>query len=217
MKISLQTKFIGSLSIVLLCTLILALTSFYMLKYTTYKLEQIDKISLPQVLLNEKLTTNVAVQTTEIKGFLLTGDPSHIDRYKQITAESLKREAELYNQAGTEHEKDLALAVITTNSKLNEIVLDKIIPLKQAGKNKEALALMYTEGEATTKELSTKLNEFIKYQEEYVEGLFGETYYLSNKIQILVVVISVIICLVSLGIIFIIRSVIKPLLITDHH
>jgi methyl-accepting chemotaxis protein len=218
MKMTLKTKIIGGFLVVILCALVVAISSIYMVGQMNKTTERIAKISLPQVLVNEKLATNIVVEVMEIRGFLLNGDSTHIDQYNHVRDESSKWEDELYKNAQTEKGKQLALEVSKLDGAFNKIVVEKILPLKQAGKDQEAIAVMRNEGEPAGKELFAKINEFVDYRETVIGGLLGASRKLGNDTQITVGVISAVVLLLGMGIgIFVTRSVVGPIRGTSDH
>jgi methyl-accepting chemotaxis protein len=218
MKMKLKTKIIGGVLLLVLSTMIVAIGSTYMIGKMNKALERLDQTSIPQALLTEKVGTNMAIQVLLIRGYLLTGDQSLIDQYKEESTQSAKWEDELYNKALTEKGKQLAQEVKKMNDAYGAIASEKIIPLKKSGKDQEAIAVSTKEADPAAKALLEKVNEYVAYREEVIGNNMTVARREGNDSQWISGVISSISLLIGLGIgLFMNSSIVKPIQITTNH
>jgi len=209
---TLQKKIIGGLLTVVLFTMIVAGSGIYMIGHMNQTLERLDKTSIPQALLTEKVATNVALQVMLIRGYLLTGDDSYIQQYKKISEENSKWEDELDKKSLTGRGRELAQEVKKLNEAYDKIALLKIIPLKQSGKEQEALTVLKNEGDTSGKALIEKINEYVEYREQAMGSIMKQARQDGDETQWALGIISILALLIGIGIgIFINRSVIKPI------
>ncbi|WP_378955716.1 methyl-accepting chemotaxis protein [Pelosinus sp. sgz500959] len=218
MKLTLQKKIIGGLSILLLFTMIIAGSSIYMIDHMNQTLKRLDKTSIPQALLTEKVATNVALQVMFIRGYLLTSEESYVQEYKKISEENSKWEDELAEKSLTERGKILAQEVKKLNETYDNIVLVKIIPLKQSGKEQEALSILKNEGDSTGKALIGKIHEYVEYREQVIGSFMKQARQDGDKTEWTIGVISVFSLLAGVGIgIFVNRSALQPIKAATHN
>lgn len=212
MKLTLQKKIIGGLSILLLFTMIIAGSSIYMIDHMNQTLKRLDKTSIPQALLTEKVATNVALQVMFIRGYLLTSEESYVQEYKKISEQNSKWEDELGQNSLTERGKILAQEVKKLNETYDNIVLAKIVPLKQSGKEQEALSILKNEGDSTGKALIGKIHEYVEYREQVIGSFMKQARQDGDETEWTIGVISVLSLLAGVGIgIFVNRSALQPI------
>jgi methyl-accepting chemotaxis protein len=209
---TIRTKVFGGFCILILCIGIVTLTSVYRIGRINQTLASMDQEMLPRVLLNEKLGTGIVTKIRETRDFLLTGDLKYIDNYKRIDDVCLKWEEALCNDSHTEQGKQMTQAVEKLDRELNDIVVQKVIPLRQAGKNQEALRVLEEEVEPLAKELSDKINKAVSFREQEVGTQLSAAREMGQNTQMLVGAISVLAVIVGFGIIiFLSKSVVKPI------
>ena len=214
---TLQKKIIGGLLTVVLFTLIVAGSGIYMIGQMNQTLERLDKTSIPQALLTEKVATNVALQVMFIRGYLLTSEESYIQEYRRISEENSKWEDELDQKSLTGAGRELAQEVKKLNGQFDNIVLMKIVPLKQSGKAEEAIAVLQKEGDAVGKALIGKIHEYVAYREQVIGSFMTKARQEGNETEWTLGVIGILSLLIGIGIgIFINRSVIKPIEMAAH-
>lgn len=207
-----QKKIIGGLLTVVLFTLIVAGSGIYMIGNMNQTLERLDSTSIPQVILTEKVATNVALQVMFIRSYLLTSEESDIQGYKKISEENSKWEDELETKSLTGHGKELAHEVKKLNEDFDKVVLTKIVPLKQSGKEQEAITVLKNEGDVIGKALIVKIHEFVEYREQVIGTYMKQARQDGDETQWILGIISILSLLAGIGIgISINRSTIKPI------
>jgi len=212
MKMTLQKKIIGGLLTVVLFTLMVAGSGIYMIGQMNQTLERLDKTSIPQALLTEKVATNVALQVMFIRSYLLTSEESYIQDYRRISEENSKWEDELDQKSLTGHGRELAQEVKKLNENFDNIVLFKIVPLKQSGKEKEAIILLQSEGDSIGKALIGKIHEYVAYREEVIASVMTKARQDGRETEWAMGIIGILSMVVGIGIgIFINRSTIRPI------
>ena len=212
---TLQKKIIGGLLTVVLFTMVVAGSAIYMIGDMNKTLDRLDKTSIPQVLLTEQVATNVALQVMFIRSYLLTGEGSYIQDYKKISEENAKWEEELDQKSLTGRGRELAKEVKKLNEDFDKIALQKVIPLKQAGKDQEALLVLKSEGDVIGKALIGKIHEYVEYREQVIDSLMKKALKDGSETQWTMGIISILSLLVGIGIgIYFNRSMIKPIQLT---
>lgn len=215
---TLQKKIIGGLLTVVLLTLVVAGSGIYMIGQMNKTLERLDTTSVPQVLLTEKVATNVALQVMFIRGYLLTNEDNYIQEYKRVSEENAKWEEELYKKSLTARGKELAQEVKKLNENFDKIVLTKIIPLKQSGKEQEAVGVLKSEGDAAGKILIGTIHEYVAYREEIIGSIMTQARKSGDETQWTLAGIGIISLLVGIVIgTAINRSVIKSILLVTEN
>lgn len=209
---TLQKKIIGGLLIVILFTMIVAGSGIYMIGHMNQTLERLDKTSIPQALLTEKVATNVALQVMFIRGYLLTGEDSYIQQYKTISDKSAEMEDELEKKSLTDRGRQLAQEVKQLDDNFDKIAVEKIIPLKQSGKSQEAVAVLNNEGDPVAKALIGKIHEYVDYREQIIGSFMKQARQDGNETQWTLGVISILSLLIGIGIGVVVNgSAIKPI------
>jgi len=215
MKMTLQKKIIGGLLTVVLFTLIVAASGIYMIGYMNQTLERLDKTSIPQALLTERVATNVVLQVMFIRGYLLTGEDSYIQNYKKTSEENSKWEDQLGKQSATSEGRQLAQEVKELNESFDKIALSKIVPLRQSGKEQEAITVLQNEGDLVGKALISKINEYVEYREQVIGSVMKEARQDGEQTQWNLGIIGGFSLFIGVAIgIFINRAMIKPIQLT---
>lgn len=215
MKMTLQKKIIGGLFIVVLFTMLVAGSGIYMIGDMNKTLGRLDQSSIPQVLLTEKVATNVALQVMFVRGYLLTGEDNYIQQYKKISEENSKWEDELDQKSLPGRGRELAQEVKKLNEAYDQVALLKIIPLKQSGQVQEAITVLQREGDVIGKDLISKINEYVAYREQVIGSMMKQARQDGDETQRTLGVVAILSLLVGIGIgIFINRSMIKPIQLT---
>jgi len=215
MKMTLQKKIIGGLLTVVLFTLIVAASGIYMIGYMNQTLERLDKTSIPQALLTERVATNVVLQVMFIRGYLLTGEDSYIQNYKKTSEENSKWEDQLGKQSATSEGRQLAQEVKELNESFDKIALSKIVPLRQSGKEQEAITVLQNEGDLVGKALISKINEYVEYREQVIGSVMKEARQDGEQTQWNLGMIGGFSLFIGVAIgIFINRAMIKPIQLT---
>lgn len=218
MKMTLQKKIIGGLLTVVLFTLIVAASGIYMIGQMNQTLERLDKTSIPQALLTEKVATNVALQVMFIRGYLLTSEESYIQEYRRISEENSKWEDELDQKSLTGSGRELAQEVKKLNGQFDNIVLMKIVPLKQSGKAEEAIAVLQNEGDSVGKALIGKIHEYVAYREQVIGSFMANARQEGHETEWVLGIIGILSLLVGIGVgIFINLSAIRPIEVVTQH
>lgn len=175
MRLSLGVKTIGFF---LLVVLINGIGS----GITVYKVSQADQImqglqerDLPRLLQTNTVTFNSAAQVSAIRGYLLTGNQAMLDEARQLAGENEKLTGELLASAATDEGRRLVGELQGLARNYQEIAENKIIPLKIAGKNEEAVSMVGRELTPAALALTGKAQEYTAYREQQMKLSFNRT------------------------------------------
>ncbi|MDR3563402.1 MAG: methyl-accepting chemotaxis protein [Negativicutes bacterium] len=103
---------------------------------------------IPRVLETAEIAKNFENKIAAIRGVMLSGDKQSLDNLRQLTVANEKLENELLAGVRSEQGKKIVMELIALDRKYSEIAEKTVVPLKQAGREQEALAV--AAGELTT-------------------------------------------------------------------
>ncbi|MDR3593112.1 MAG: methyl-accepting chemotaxis protein, partial [Negativicutes bacterium] len=211
MRLNLTGKMIAYFMVVVLIGAIgFGLVTYYVTMaeklVTTTQVEDI-----PRVLQSADIARNIENKFASLRGFLLSGDKVSLDNYTKLASENEKSEVDLLSAVRTEQGKKAMTELLALDRKYSEIAEKTVIPLKQAGKDQEALAVM--NGELTTvgRALRAKAKEYMELRSEYIQKAMSVSSAAaadSRKIAILVGILCAVVG-VAIGI-FAARKIVGP-------
>ena len=132
--------------------LIVVLVSFIGFVFSIYKVNGIlndtrntQVVEMPRFYKTTDMTYNTMAKVAQIRGYLLTGNDTYVQEYVRLAKIDSEIEAELLSIMRTDKGKKLTGELKDLDAKFNELVEKKLIPLKKAGKDQEALLLNQNE------------------------------------------------------------------------
>lgn len=172
MKLTLGMKTIGFFLLVVLVSAIGSGITVYKIGQVTEELQVIQKRSLPTLIKTNQVAFNAAIETSNIRGFLLNGKQEMFDLYKQASNENETLEKELLTMAINEEGKKLITELKALDDNYTIIAEQKVIPLKKAGKEQEALQVAAEELTPAGQKLIKKADDYASYREKQIQDTF---------------------------------------------
>ena len=198
--------------------LIVVLVSFIGFAFSIFKVTEIlndtkntQTVEMPRFYKTTDMTYNAMEKVAQINGYLLTGSDDNVKEYAQLAKVNKEIETELLSIMRTEKGKKLTGELLKLDNEFNEIVEKKIIPLKKAGKEQEALSVRTNELAPAALVLAQKMEEYKIYRQDFLKGVFNRT--IDGATATRTAVILSMILSVILGIligVFAARSIVKP-------
>lgn len=167
-NINLMGKMILSfMGVVLISAVGFGIVIYYVdtVKDLTVYSEQQD---LPRLLQTADISRNIENEFASLRGFLLSGDQVSLQNYKKNSEDNQKLERDLQAATRTEAGKKVITELITLNTTYNQIAETKVIPLKQAGKDQEAIQVMNGELTGVGRALRQKAEEYMDLREKQI-------------------------------------------------
>lgn len=123
---------------------------------------------IPRLVQTAEIARGVENKFASLRGFLISGDQVSLNNFRRVTAESEKLEKELLAVARTEEGKKIVSELLALDAKYSEIAEKVVIPLKQAGKEQESLAVMNGELTDIGRQLRDKAKEYMDLRREQI-------------------------------------------------
>jgi len=200
MKLTLGMKTIGFFLLVVLVSAVGSGITVYKISQVSEELQVIQKRSLPTLIKTNQVAFNAVVETSSIRGFLLNGKQEMYDSYKQASNENETLEKELLALAVNEEGKKILTELKTLDDNYTKIAEQKVVPLKKAGKDQEALQVATDELTPAGQALMKKADEYAGYREKQIQTTFADviasmdfTKTLTNGISIFSVILGILI------------------------
>ncbi|MBP2626405.1 MAG: Methyl-accepting chemotaxis protein signaling domain protein [Firmicutes bacterium] len=158
------------------------------------------------------LVKNNGLKVAAIRGFILTGKDSFLDDYNNLDKEDDVIIKELIDKAISAKGKQFAQEAKEMDDKYQKIVIEKIVPLRRAGKVDEAIVVMSNELAPAAAETRKKLDEYLKFREKQINDSFDMAQNAGNKANKTLLIMTVIAFVIGIGTsVIITRSVTIPL------
>lgn len=198
MKLTLGMKTIGFFLLVVLVSAVGSGITVYKMSRVSDDLQAIQTRSLPTLMKTNQVAFNAVVETSSIRGFLLNGKQEMFDSYKQASNDNEKLEKELLAMAVNEEGKKILTELKALDDNYTIIAEQKVVPLKRAGKEQEALQVATNELTPAGQALIKKAEEYSSYREKQVQETFADvmdsmsfTKTLTNSISIFSVILGI--------------------------
>ncbi|WP_312197407.1 HAMP domain-containing methyl-accepting chemotaxis protein [Anaerospora hongkongensis] len=198
MKLTLGMKTIGFFLLVVLVSAVGSGITMYKMSDVSEDLQAIQTRSLPTLMKTSQVAFNAVVETSSIRGFLLNGKQEMFDSYKQASNDNEKLEKELFALAVNEEGKKILAELKALDDNYTVIAEQKVVPLKRAGKEQEALQVATDELTPVGQALIKKAEEYSSYREKQIQETFADvmdsmsfTKTLTNGISIFSVILGI--------------------------
>lgn len=198
MKLTLGMKTIGFFLLVVLVSAVGSGITMYKMSHVSEDLQAIQTRSLPTLMKTSQVAFNAVVETSSIRGFLLNGKQEMFDSYKQASNDNEKLEKELFALAVNEEGKKILAELKALDDNYTVIAEQKVVPLKRAGKEQEALQVATDELTPAGQALIKKAEEYSSYREKQIQETFADvmdsmsfTKTLTNSISIFSVILGI--------------------------
>lgn len=211
MRLSLGVKTIGFFLLVVLINAIGAGITVYKVSQADQEILLIQERNLPLLLQTNKVAFNISNQVSDIRAYLLTGNKLILDEARQIDRENEKLTGELLAAADTEEGRRLVGELQRLAKSYQDISENKVIPLKNAGKNEEVIEVAGRELTPVARALMSKIHEYADFREKQIQTAITEVMddmHAAKKISITISLVSMIISIL-IGF-FSARSITRP-------
>lgn len=121
---------------------------------------RVDQEDIPRLMQTADIARNVENEFASLRGFLISGDKVSLDNFHRVAKENAKLEQELLASSRTEQGRKIATDLLALDGKYSEIAEKVVIPLKQSGKDQEALQVMNGELTDIGRQLRSKAKEY---------------------------------------------------------
>ena len=211
MNMTLKTKVVGGFLLVVMFTLLVSGISFYMIGQMNAATKEINERALPLMMKTTKVAKLNINQVATLRAYLITGQDSYIEEYKKYSDEAGQLEDELEKKAITEQGRKFAQELKTLDNEYDQY-LQKVVALKKAGKDQEAIILMRDQATPVAKALNAKVEEYTAFRETQIGYAFAQAQATGNQARTMTGIISLVALLAGIGIgIAISRSVVGAL------
>ena len=198
--------------------LVVVLVSFVGFAFSIFKVTGIlddtlntQNVEMPRFYQTTDMTYNTMAKVAQVRGYLLTGSDVYLQEYDRLAKINTETEKALLAIMRTDKGKKLTGELLKLDTEFNELVAKKLVPLKKAGKDADALQLNQSEVAPAAKLLGEKMEEYKIYRQDFLKGVFSRT--IDNAAATRNAVILSMILSVLVGIligIFAARSIVRP-------
>lgn len=123
---------------------------------------------IPRLIQTAEIARGIENKFASLRGYLISGDPVSLNNFRRVTAESEKSQKDLLAVVRTAEGKRVATELLALDAKYSEIAEKVVIPLKQAGKEQEALAVMNGELTNIGRQSRDKVKEYMELRREQI-------------------------------------------------
>ncbi|NMC32707.1 MAG: HAMP domain-containing protein [Veillonellaceae bacterium] len=198
--------------------LVVVLISFVGFVYSIFKVTGIlddtrntQNVEMPRFYQTTDMTANTMAKVAQVRGYLLTGSDVYLQEYDRLAKIDTETEKALLAIMRTDKGKKLTAELLKLDTEFNELVEKKLVPLKKAGKDAEALQLNQSEVAPAAKVLGQKMEEYKVYRQDFLKGVFARTIDNATDTRNAVVLSMILSVLVGILIgIFAARSIVRP-------
>ncbi|SDF19422.1 methyl-accepting chemotaxis protein [Sporomusa acidovorans] len=211
MNMTLKMKVVGGFLFVVMFTLLVAGISFYKIGEMDEAVKEIGEDHIPLLMKTARVARLNVNQVATLRAYLITGQDNYVEEYKKYSDEAEQLEAELEKKALTEQKRNFALEVKKLDEEYDQYIT-KVIDLKKAGKDQEAVMMVRNQATPVAKALNAKVEEYMTFREKQVGDTFVQLEANSSQARTMTGIISFVALLagISIGIV-ISRSVVGAL------
>lgn len=196
---NLKTKITGGFLIVVALTMIVSGISIYMIGQMNATMQKINDNDMTLMEKTARLGTINVHEVSTLRAFLVTGQDSYIADFRKYGDEADKLEDEIEKQAGTEQERKLAQDLKILDGGFDQYQ-QKVVTLKKAGKEQEAIEMMRNEVDPAAKALTDKVEELMAFRNKQIDDTFAEAQDAGNHARTTTGAIGVLALLAGAGI-----------------
>ena len=136
---SLMAKLLASFLLICAIGLVSSGITFVLVRNMNNNIHDMETVNLPMLLNTADITAKASEQVAQLRGYLLTGDPKSLENYRNLYLQNKELIAAMENKSQSVQIKKLAQEVQALNERYSEIAEKGVVPLKQAGKDAEAI------------------------------------------------------------------------------
>jgi methyl-accepting chemotaxis protein len=161
MKMNLTMKMIAFFMLVVIVGAVGFVFVVYEVDIASNLITKTQQEDIPRLMQTADVARNVENKFASLRGFLISGDKVSLDNFRRVTAENEKNEKELLAAVRTEQGKKIVNELIALEKKFSDLAETTVIPLKQAGKDQDALQVMSGELTDLGRQLRNKAKEYM--------------------------------------------------------
>ncbi len=174
-------------------------------------LDKAEQEDIPRLMQTADIARDIENKFASLRGFLISGDKVSLDNFRRVTEESEKLEKELLAVSRTEQGKKIVSQLLSLDAKYSEIAEKVIIPLKQAGKDQEALRVMNGELTDIGRQLRDKAKEYMDLRQGQINESMKKSVTAAHNSEKASMIAGSLSALLGFGIgIFAARSISRP-------
>ena len=207
----LSAKMIAFFLVVVLVSAIGSAYTFYKIQQSIVSMDVVAKADLPRANKTAQMTANAIGQGNSVRGYMLFNKQSLLDDYKKLANENDQLETELIQMSRTEAGRKMIQEIKVLDDRFRKIFEKRVLPLKQAGKDQEALQLMAAELAPVTQALIAKAREYQDAQQKMITESMRQSVAAAGEAQPGAVAAAVIVAFLGIIIgLFAARTITKP-------
>lgn len=208
----LSTKMIVSFLVVVLVSAIGSTYVFYKIGQSSTSIEFVDQYALPRLDGASQVTANAIGKVGNVRGYLFFNKQNYIDEYHKQARENEQLETALISDVKSEKAREFLQEVKALDDKYNEVFAKRVLTLKQAGKDQEALQVAADELTPIGLALIAKSREYQNLGVQTTKSVLTESIQASNAARTAAVSSSIIAAILGILVgIFAARIITRPL------
>lgn len=208
----LSTKMIVSFLVVVLVSAIGSTYVFYKIGQSSTSIEFVDQYALPRLDGASQVTANAIGKVGNVRGYLFFNKQNYIDEYHKQARENEQLETALISDVKSEKAREFLQEVKALDDKYNEVFTKRVLTLKQAGKDQEALQVAADELTPIGLALITKSREYQNFGVQTTKSVLTESIQASNAARTAAVSSCIIAAILGILVgIFAARMITRPL------
>lgn len=172
----------------------------------------IDSNYLPLYKQTNQVVSNATKEVAALRGYIITGDETFVDYYKELTSENEEIYSELINSSTTENGKRLSQESFDLEKAYEQIANDSLIPAIREGNEDKVLNIIKIQMVPAAKALNDKLAEYSTFREEEIATLLSDSAKTASATEKFVMIAVIIFIFLAVAMSFIISiMIIKPI------
>ncbi|MFT9849280.1 methyl-accepting chemotaxis protein [Aneurinibacillus sp. REN35] len=213
MKITIRKKLLGSFLIVLLFLGTLAGTGYFLLSTVDKTYNNLLHVESEKEMLILEMTSIINEQSKAIRGYLLIGDETSLQTYKQADQGYRKISEKVHTLLSTDKGKQLVGELDRLNDDYDAVV-QKLITYKNQNNTAAYQQLIQTKEREVANQFIEKAGETKKFFRDYVDTTSQQVNEQVVKIKRFILIISILAAVVGIGIAFFVSRLISSPIIT---
>ncbi|HWR30057.1 MAG TPA: methyl-accepting chemotaxis protein [Negativicutes bacterium] len=209
---SLMAKLLAGFLLICGIGFVSSAVTFISVREMNSNIHAMETTNLPMLLNTADVTAKASEQVAQLRGYLLTNDPKALENYRNLYKQNKDLIAALESKAQSEQIKNMAKEVNALNDRYSEIAEKGVVPLKQAGKDAEAVEYARRpDVVASVAAFFSKLSDLRNLQKDDISNTMQKTIVSGNTTITLVLITTVISLIVGmLTGVFVARSITLP-------
>ncbi|MBP1763489.1 MAG: Methyl-accepting chemotaxis protein signaling domain protein [Firmicutes bacterium] len=211
MKLNLQAKMISYFLLVLIIASVGFAVTVWKASDVQEQVNTLKNTDLPRLAANNEIAYNALGQSANVRAYVIYGNEQYLNEYRRLSQTNTKLIDQLITEARTDTAKQLGMELKGLESKYNDIIEKKFLPLALAGKKEEAQLVLVNEGAPVGKAIGEKTAEIKKYRNSIIDKAMVEMAGGAALVKMAAIAAAVLAILFGLAIAyFSARSISKP-------